>query len=402
MKNMSKHEEREKEWRQALRIWKKQNPGKGVNDIPYKGVVVKIYEGTSKEKVVNLSTRITNMKQILKGNISAIFTEDDINFWVKQEGLSAENRVKENRTPTIRHNKKRTKKERIMSNLAKEFNLDKDEVDFYFGMMSNHEKNYDYNKINLMIKLNNIYKYDNIEDFIKKVRQLYSKKDENYKSLLEMILVLLGLNANNILKQINEEDLNLERAISTEVFKTNVKYEYNYLKYVYNILIQRISATKNKSENSIVKYFGGIVREYSLEKGECQELKKLLYKYLETMKQYLITDTAFIEDEDEKIEQIKRCKLDMYDIEESCLIELNFWNGIFLETKSNIYLRRQIIKGYIIDWNYYTEVEKKRIIEENKFTLEEVEYIERKRGEIDSMIDAIKPRSNKYKKSYKF
>ena len=76
----------EEEYREALEIWLQKHPGKTVNDVPVKEVVV-LLSG----ELVNLGIRISTIKRILRGKSNNILTEDQYAYWVTEKGLSIEN-----------------------------------------------------------------------------------------------------------------------------------------------------------------------------------------------------------------------------------------------------------------------------------------------------------------------
>ena len=71
-------------------------------------------------------------------------------------------------------------------------------------------------------------------------------------------------------------------------------------------------------------------------------------------------------------------------IEESFFVPLFFDQGVLLGKQKKLYQRREVLRQYIIDWNYYTEEEKELLT--TTFTKEELHYMEQSRKEIDQVI----------------
>ena len=90
----------------------------------------------------------------------------------------------------------------------------------------------------------------------------------------------------------------------------------------------------------------------------------------------------------EKIEKIRKYHLSSDDIEESFFIPLEIkrqeGNG------QQIYDRKELLRQYTIDWNYYKNEEKKQVIVNENMTEREVRQINRKRKIIDKTIEVGK------------
>ena len=103
-----------------------------------------------------------------------------------------------------------------------------------------------------------------------------------------------------------------------------------------------------------------------------------------------MADVGLETNEDRKVEKIRDYGLELEDIEESFFIPLYFDKKVLLGRKSELYKRRQLLRQYIIDWDYYTEEEKEVIKLKNKFTKEEIDIIESTRKDINKTIEKVR------------
>jgi len=74
-----------------------------------------------------------------------------------------------------------------------------------------------------------------------------------------------------------------------------------------------------------------------------------------------------------------------------------FEKGHLIDENSKLYERRQLVRQYIIDWDYYTKGEKDVLENSGYFSRQEIELIKTTRNEIDEMILEIQRRRIKDK-----
>ena len=79
-------EEREQEYREALELWLKTHPGKTINDVP-QHEIISLPSGT----IVFIGRKISNMRNILKGNLNGNINKSQKEYWILKQGLSTEN-----------------------------------------------------------------------------------------------------------------------------------------------------------------------------------------------------------------------------------------------------------------------------------------------------------------------
>lgn len=78
----SSKEAREKKYQEAFELWLKKHPGRNVNQISKKEIVVL---PTGEE--IPLGTRIVTLKNILRGNANGIITPEQRAYWIEEYGL---------------------------------------------------------------------------------------------------------------------------------------------------------------------------------------------------------------------------------------------------------------------------------------------------------------------------
>ena len=77
------------------------------------------------------------------------------------------------------------------------------------------------------------------------------------------------------------------------------------------------------------------------------------------------------------------------DIEESYFVTLRFYNAKKDKQEKDNY-RLELLRQYIIDWRYYSQEEKRQIIQHHHFTEEEIDYMNTARQKIDHTIYKVK------------
>ena len=126
---------------------------------------------------------------------------------------------------------------------------------------------------------------------------------------------------------------------------------------------------------------------------ESQVLTKSIRRYFQLLGEYRILDVGLTVDQKEKIAKIKKYQMNEENIEESFFVPLFFDQGVLLGKQKKLYQRREVLRQYIIDWNYYTEEEKELLT--TTFTKEELHYMDQSRKEIDQVIKKTKTKSYK-------
>ena len=122
---------------------------------------------------------------------------------------------------------------------------------------------------------------------------------------------------------------------------------------------------------------------------EIDILKNCLFRCLKVIREYQIISMGLELDEKEKLEKARKYNFTEEEIEESYFVPFYFEEGILLGEKSDLYKRRELLRQYIIDWDYYTEEEKQCAKEEQHFTEEEFSMMKETRREINQAIEKI-------------
>ena len=438
------NQEQELKYRKALEIWLSENKEKTVNDVPARTIVK-----TSNGEEIKLGIKISNLRQALKGNGSNKISDSQRKYWVEKHGLKASKEKTSDTTTTlekyieqfngdeekakrvvqtlknIREKRKSKKKEEWnIDNILKEFDVDIEKLISYLNKTKTEstkksktleyqgktlkefciENSFNYDVISRAVRLHEIGIHGNLEELINRELVNYQKhgqKDaatwiyEKYGNLVKHVLLYLNLDSSSIIKEMTSYQITLEEAIRHEVFKhTKEKQENNWLEELYEYLIDEVQEDKSKEQTTddIANMFAILVKEYHLTKEEMNVLWNSFSKYIKTIKQYQLVDVGLETNEELRLEKIKDYKLEPEDIEESFFIPLEFDKNVLIGRKSELYQRRQLLRQYIIDWDYYTELEKQEIIIKNKFTNEEISKIEKTRTKINETIDLVEKR----------
>ena len=225
-----------------------------------------------------------------------------------------------------------------------------------------------------------ISNFDNKEHMIEKVISNSKKKEASEPNKLKIskrqILKYLGIE----LKK--ETDNSVEDIIKIACFKKCVSKQNRWIKEAYQSTLNKLDKLNTLDEAKIVDIISREIIENCLEKEEREEFKQTILLYLEKVKELQKLDVAFEEDNQNRIEKIKKYNFDEFDIEECVLISLEFNQAKIIEPTNNLYNRRKLISSYIIDWNEFTLEEKEEIIKQNNFTIEEIALINEKQEEI--------------------
>ena len=426
----------EEEYREAAIIWKSKNPS--IKKIP-QGAVEIISSG----KEVLLGNRMDKMRRNL-----VKLDEEQKEFW-KDYGLfykkesktdivaskinslekyiemfdgDNEKAIRVEKCLKDLREKRRVKKKQEwnIDNILKEFDVDLETLEKYLTRTRTEEvkprakvleykgktlrsfcieNGYNYDVVACAIKLHDMCVHDTLEQLINRSITMYNRKGqkepatwiyEKYGNLVKHVLLHLKLDSTSILRDMTNYIMTLEEAVRHDVFKRNIDNKENaWLEELYNYLIEEINDNKEQkqTEEDIADMFVILVQEYKLTKEEYQVLWKTFSKYVDTMREYQRVDVGLETNQSKKLEKIRQYNLDEYDIEESFFVPLEFDKGVLLGRQSELYKRRQLLKQYIIDWDYFTDIEKEAIKEQNNFTDEELIYIKNTREEINEVIE---------------
>ncbi len=399
----------EEEYREAYLLWKQRNPkAKFISSREFVVLPngIKVFLGNRINMIKSAYEAIQEGKE---NEYYKDITEEDIAWWLEQ-GLSLE------KTNKSRRKKKNTQ---TIRQILTEFQIDFPEfiqsievtrtkkMDVAF---SNHVKEqtlrtfcrqagYNYYIVSKAIKLHSLLKDETLEQLIKRIlEEKKSKKEvpswifEVYGSNIESVLLALNLNPKQILKSMREKIIPIEEAMCHSIFLNTCKEgEYDYLGDIYKRILVRINFQASEEENAekIVDFIVKMGKMNHLMNEEIEVLKKCFINYLQTVREYQIIDVGLEGNEEKKKEKIKQYNFTEEEIEESYFVPFRFEEGILLEEKSELYKRRELLRQYIIDWDYYTGEEKQEVKEEQHLTEEEFSVMEKLRKEINQMTEGI-------------
>ena len=433
----------EKEYREALEIWKKENPDKEYRDIPQKAVVEvngkkirigakiidlrrgKIKLDSEKRKYYE-GRGIFDSKEKLAERKNTLFTIEKYTNLFHGDSIKASRVV--SCLTNLREKRRKSRREEVsVEEILKNFEVDFETLKSYLERTKDKEsKNnsrqkqsplvyqgktlkafclengYNYEVVSRAVRLHDFCEYDSLEQLINRSLIDYlhhGQKEpstwvyEKYGHLVKHMLLELGLDSNRILQDMSKRVITLEEAIRHQIFlQTRERREDDWLEELYNYLIEEINVDKASDQmvDDIVEMYKLLVTEYHLTPEEQQIIYTAFARYLKTMKEYQILDVGLETDEEKKLNKIRGYGLEAEDIEESYFVPLKFDQGVLLGKKSELYQRRQLLRQYTIDWDLYTDEEKQEMIRSNHFNSDEVEYICYTRNEIDDMIKKSK------------
>jgi len=371
------------EYREAYLLWKKENPEEQL--IP-QSTVVTLPSG----KKIPLENRMSTMKSSYNATrktlqskeknkqnlhiINSILTEFQIDF--------------EEFTRILKPTRNKKNDVQVTENI--------EEQSLYKFC---RQAGYHYKTVSKAIALHSILKNQSLEQLINAI--LLGEKDQSkispwvfevYGSMIEQILLHLGLNPKKILKNISNNVILLEEAIFQEVFQSACKdNKCDYLDEIYKKILKRINFQTSEEENAsqIVNLIYKIGKRNKLMQDEIDLLIGCFKNYIQIIREYQIIDVGFETNEEAKLEKIKKYNFTEEEIEESYFVPFYFEKGILLGEKSDLYKRRELLRQYIIDWDYYTEEEKESVKDEQHFTEEEFFIMKETRREINQAIEKI-------------
>ena len=426
----------EEEYREAARIWRMDNPEK--NMIQSRSVIT-----ISSGKEVPLGNRFSTMRKKLKNNPDYL-DEDGKKFWSnygvfhnpnikytgsnkhsetidrytgrfgnKEKALKAVNMMRK-----IKDRRNAKKRDYKVDSVLEEFDINIDTLNSFLGKNlgvkktnSNTlmykgislkqyclENGYNYGVIYRAIKLHKVCSSDDLESLINRILVNYNNFGQNqpgtwiyekYGVLISHILTRIGIDSKSIFINMTNNCLSLEEAIRHEIFRKNRKEKKNnWLEELYEYIIDELNANKDEEQikTDILDMFLILKEEFLLDEGELKILSKSFYDYVDVIKKYQFYDVGLETDLNTKLKKIELYNLDADLIEESFFVPLEFDEKVLIGRSSELYKRRQLLRQYCIDWNYFTKSEKIAAVKKHKLTEEELYYIYKTRFEIDTVI----------------
>ena len=219
------------------------------------------------------------------------------------------------------------------------------------------------------------------------VTWVYTKYDDEV--LVKHLFLSLGFDYLSILRDMTENDINLDQAFENESFRLNHK-DKKYLEGIYHDLIsfyRNVNTEENLSEENasqmLIDYVEHIIEEYHLTKEEFQVLNTSFNHYVKAIAEYQLFDVAFENNPTKKVEKIIYYNLDDDDIEETFFIPLRFNDKVLLGKETPLYKRRTLLKNLTVSWNVLSEEERTIKASTYRLTETELDYITSTRKEID-------------------
>ena len=196
----------------------------------------------------------------------------------------------------------------------------------------------------------------------KKSNKIKEESEVNYKKieitsndkLTQIVLNRLNLNQDILSNYISKIDYPIEEIIKQTIFDQSKRdNKFPIPKTVYNHLIKIMDIRKNPKELEeqilidapiIIEEFGISVKDYNI-------VAMTFLKYANTLRTYQIYEVGLETNYQEKLNKIEKYNLTREEIEESLLVPLEFKNKKLVDSTSEEYTHRQMIRQYVIDWN---------------------------------------------------
>lgn len=413
---------KEEQLKEALLIYK--NEHQESTYIPQKTVVT-LKDGTNIRLGTwgnNIKSEGYNISEDLKEFVISLYPKHFKNnkVYTDENLMEIPNSKEEEPLDTYEEEIMLKKRHLTIDKVLKKFNLNIDELNFYLEKIRINkeidiskpidyrgktlrsyclEQGYNYDIVKKAIRLYKFCKHDTFDQLINRVL-ITSKQDENtpstwiyekYGNLIGQVLIYLGLDSNAILKNMSQNVISLEEAIRHDIFLKEKKNTVTtWLEEPFNYFIARIDNNKSKEENEqdLVIYFSDFVKKYNLTQVESKVLQNSITRYINVMREYQIVDVGLETKEGKKIKKITKYNLNAEEIEESFFVPLAFDQGVLLGRQSELYKRRQLLRQYIIDWDYFTDEEKDDL--QSTFTKEELYYINNSREKINETVKVLR------------
>lgn len=207
--------------------------------------------------------------------------------------------------------------------------------------------------------------------------------------LVKHMMLFIGFNSANILKDMSKDVLTLDEAFAKESFKRFSSNKYPYLEGVYQDYIDFYHELLEENDDEkitqekMVEKAQGIIDYFNLTMEEFSVIRQAFFTYTDAIYKFHLCDVGFEKDNEKRIEKIIAYKLDTDDIEEAFFIPLKFEQKVLIGRDSELYHRRTIVKNLTVSWNDLTEEEQVAKQKQHKLTQEELHYIKETRKTID-------------------
>ena len=209
--------------------------------------------------------------------------------------------------------------------------------------------------------------------------------------LVKHMMLFIGFNSSNILKEMSREVLTLDEAFAKESFKRFSSNKYQYLEGIYQDYIDfyhellEENQDEKTSQEKMIEKAQGIIDYFKLTGEEFAVIRQAFFTYTDAIYKFHLCDVGFEKDSDKRIEKIITYKLDEDDIEEAFFIPLKFDQKVLIGRDSELYHRRTIVKNLTVIWNDLTKEEQSIKQKQHNLTSEELHYITSTRKTIDEV-----------------
>ena len=207
--------------------------------------------------------------------------------------------------------------------------------------------------------------------------------------LVKHMMLFIGFNSSNILKNMSRDVLTLDEAFAKESFKrfSSNKYQYlegvyqDYLDFYHEILEE--NTDEKTSQEKMIEKAQSIIDYFKLTGEEFSVIREAFFSYTDAIHKFHLCDVGFEKDNAKRVEKIITYKLDADDIEEAFFIPLKFDQKVLIGRDSELYRRRTIVKNLTVLWNDLNPTEQLEKQKQHNLTTEELHYITTTRKKID-------------------
>lgn len=214
---------------------------------------------------------------------------------------------------------------------------------------------------------------------------------EKYTPYVIEILQYLNFPVREIIDLMKQDILSIEQAITLQMIneeniqKQDKKWLTMTTQYLVNLLLENQITVREQ----VISDFLIELKEHKLTNEDIKKLTDLSLRTFEKIRMFQMLEVGLETEEKKKLEKMREYHFSPEDIEETYFITLRFYNAKKDKQEKDNY-RLELLRQYIIDWRYYSQEEKRQIIQNHHFTEEEIDYMNTARQKIDHTISKVK------------
>lgn len=214
---------------------------------------------------------------------------------------------------------------------------------------------------------------------------------EKYTPYVIEILQYLNFPVREIIDLMKQDILSIEQAITIQMIneENSQKQDKKWLTMTTQYLVNLLLENQITVREEVISDFLIELKEHKLTNEDIKKLTDLSLRAFEKIRMFQMLEVGLETEEKKKIEKMREYHFSSEDIEESYFVTLRFYNAKKDKQEKDNY-RLELLRQYIIDWRYYSQEEKRQIIQNHHFTEEEIDYMNTARQKIDHTIYKVK------------